>query len=148
MKMKAIALLLATVLLASAPAARAAAEPLHLTPPVQVQGLAQAKAPTAKTIAHLKRIRPAAIVMWGVTAAFAASVLGLGLGALSLSDQFSHHAYVGAVPPPTLVVEGDRVFHVALSTDIMGIFAITAAVGAIILTVTGYGRPAQAALAF
>ena len=86
-----------------------------------------------------ERIRRAAWGMWGLSAALGATVLGCGLGALDASDRFSQKSYVGAVPP-SLRAEGDRVFAVALSTDIVAIFAISSAVGAIVLTSVGYRK--------
>ena len=113
------------------------------------QAFAEAPPPPTdheRTVVQLRRIRPAALSMWGVSAALGASVLGCGLGALGASNDFSSRAYVGAMPPPDLVAQGDRVFRIAITTDVLGIFAISAAVGAIVLTVVGYGPRAKAAL--
>lgn len=99
-----------------------------------------------RTRVHLRRIRPAAFAMWGLTAALGISVLGAGVSALSLSRDFSRHSYVGATPPKDLVADGQHIFDVAIATDVIGIFAISAAVGAIVLSVQGYGPAARKVL--
>lgn len=99
-----------------------------------------------RTQVHLYRIRPTAFVVRGLTAALGISIIESGVSALPLSRDFSRHSNVGTMPSKELVAEGQHSFDVTIATDVLGIFAISAAIGAIILTVKGYGPAARKVL--